>query len=121
MSYGQQCFKIVPQQRNGKYISFRKRVGRGGRIHIDRQFTRPRSTFKDSYGYYDSLKEMFPQYDGVNTFDKFRFDDDSYDQDDVVDDLRDGYVIRLVLLMLYSLLSVSRLTLSSCWLAFLLA
>jgi hypothetical protein len=94
--YGQQCFKIVPQQRNGKYISFRKRVGRGGRIHIDRQFTRPRSAFKDSYGYYDNLKEMFPQYDGVNTFDKFRFDDDSYDQDDVVDDLRDGYVTHSV-------------------------
>ncbi|KAF9938634.1 Enhancer of polycomb-like protein 1 [Modicella reniformis] len=88
--YAQQCFKIVPQQRNGKYISFRKRVGRGGRIHIDRQFARPKNAFKDSYGYYDGLKEMFPQYDGVNTFDKFRFDDDSYDQDDVVDDLRDG-------------------------------
>ncbi|KAK3825926.1 MAG: enhancer of polycomb-like-domain-containing protein [Benniella sp.] len=90
--FSQQCFKIVPQQRNGKYISYRKRVGRGGRMHIDRQFTRPRNAFKDSYGYYDSLKEIFPQYDGVNTFDKFRFDDDSYDQDDVVDDLRDGLI-----------------------------
>lgn len=66
-------------------------------MHIDRQFTRPRNAFKDSYGYYDSLKEMFPQYDGVNTFDKYRFDDDSYDQDDVVDDLRDGYVKQCLL------------------------
>ncbi|KAF9109259.1 Enhancer of polycomb-like protein 1 [Mortierella sp. AM989] len=92
LPYAQQCFKLLPQQRNGKYISFRKRVGRGGRIHIDRQFGKPRSAFKDSYGYYDGLKDMFGQYDGVNTFDKFRFDDDSYDQDDVVDDLRDGMI-----------------------------
>ncbi|KAF9198123.1 Enhancer of polycomb-like protein 1, partial [Haplosporangium sp. Z 27] len=90
--YAQQCFKIPSQQRNGKYISFRKRIGRGGRIHIDRQFAKPRNAFKDSYGYYDGLKELYGQYDGINTFDKFRFDDDSYDQDDVVDDLRDGMI-----------------------------
>ncbi|KAF8937254.1 enhancer of polycomb-like-domain-containing protein [Dissophora ornata] len=92
LPYAQQCFKILPQQRNGKYISFRKRVGRGGRIHIDRQFARPRNALKDTHGYYDSLKEAFGQYDGINTFDKFRFDDDSYDQDDIVDDLRDGMI-----------------------------
>ncbi|KAI1317947.1 Enhancer of polycomb-like protein 1 [Mortierella claussenii] len=90
--YAQQCFKTLPQQRNGKYISFRKRMGRGGRIHIDRQFAKPRNMFKDSHGYYENLRDLFPQYDGINTFDKFRFDDDSYDQDDVVDDLRDGMI-----------------------------
>ncbi|KAG0298128.1 Enhancer of polycomb-like protein 1 [Dissophora globulifera] len=92
--YAQQCFKTLPQQRNGKYISFRKRMGRGGRIHLDRQFARPRNSApKDSpHGYYESLKDMFGQYDGINTFDKFRFDDDSYDQDDIVDDLRDGMI-----------------------------
>ncbi|KAF9167210.1 Enhancer of polycomb-like protein 1 [Mortierella sp. AD011] len=92
LPYAQHYFKTVPQQRNGKYISFRKRIGRGGRIHIDRQFAKPRTAFKDSYGYYEGLKDLFGQYDGINTFDKFRFDDDSYDQDDVVDDLRDGMI-----------------------------
>ncbi|KAF9912123.1 Enhancer of polycomb-like protein 1 [Lobosporangium transversale] len=90
--YPQQFFKILPQQRNGKYMSFRKRVGRGGRIHIDRQFTRPRNMFKDSHGYYDNLKDLFLQYDGINAFDKYRFDDDSYDQDDLIDDLRDSMI-----------------------------
>lgn len=70
-------------------MSFRKRVGRGGRIHIDRQImSRSRSHYRDHY-----QKELFGgQFDGINTFDKFRFDDDSFDQDDIVDDLRDGMI-----------------------------
>lgn len=70
-------------------MSYRKRVGRGGRIHIDRQYvSRPRSHYRDHY-----QKEIFGgQFDGINTFDKFRFDDDSFDQEDIVDDLRDGMI-----------------------------
>ncbi len=56
-------------------------MGRGGRIHIDRQLSPAMASYQ---------KELFGQYDNINTFDKFRFDDDSYDQDDIVDDLRDG-------------------------------
>ncbi|OAQ24114.1 hypothetical protein K457DRAFT_142208 [Linnemannia elongata AG-77] len=86
--YAQQCFKILPQQRNGKYVSFRKRMGRGGRLHIDRQYARPRSSsYRDPY-----QKDAYGMYDGVNTFDKFRFDDDSFDQEDVIDDVRDAMI-----------------------------
>ncbi|KAG0249700.1 Enhancer of polycomb-like protein 1 [Mortierella polycephala] len=80
-STAQQCFRPMSNQRNGKFMSFRKRMGRGGRVHIDRQFVRPRSFYKELYGI-----------DDVNTFDKFRFDDDSFDQDDIVDDVRDGMI-----------------------------
>ncbi|KAF9583961.1 Enhancer of polycomb-like protein 1 [Lunasporangiospora selenospora] len=85
--YSQQCFRVLPHQRNGKYVSFRKRIGRGGRIHIDRQYARPRYPFKDPY-----QKDLYGQTDGQYTYDKFRFDDDSFDQEDIIDDLRDGYV-----------------------------
>ncbi|KAG9324465.1 hypothetical protein KVV02_006609 [Mortierella alpina] len=81
--YSQQCFKLLPPQRNAKYVSIRKRMGRGGRIHIDRQLSPAMASYQ---------RELFGQYDNINTFDKFRFDDDSYDQDDIVDDLRDGMI-----------------------------
>ncbi|KAG0043901.1 Enhancer of polycomb-like protein 1 [Gryganskiella cystojenkinii] len=90
--YAQQFYRIMPHaplQRTGRFMSFRKRVGRGGRIHIDRQYvSRSRNHYQNHY-----QKEMFGgQFDGVNTFDKFRFDDDSFDQEDMVDDLRDGMI-----------------------------
>jgi 5-methylcytosine-specific restriction endonuclease McrA len=63
-------------------------MGRGGRLHIDRQYARPRSSpYKDPY-----QKDPYGMYDGVNTFDKFRFDDDSFDQEDVIDDVRDAMI-----------------------------
>ncbi|KAI7831154.1 enhancer of polycomb-like-domain-containing protein [Gamsiella multidivaricata] len=85
----QQCFKPL---RASKDVYFRRRIGRGGRIHIDRHLNRPRNAFRDPYDYYDNIKDVYG-YDGINTFDKFRFDDDSYDHhDDIVDDLRDGLI-----------------------------
>ncbi|KAG0209826.1 Enhancer of polycomb-like protein 1 [Mortierella sp. GBA30] len=81
MPYSQQSFKLLPPQRNAKYVSIRKRMGRGGRIHIDRQLSPAMASYQ---------KELFGQYDSINTFDKFRFDDDTYDQDDIIDDLREG-------------------------------
>ncbi|KAG0075146.1 Enhancer of polycomb-like protein 1 [Podila epicladia] len=81
----QLCYRVMPQ-RNGHALAFRKRVGRGGRIHIDRHFARPRNLYRDPY-----YKELYG-FDGINTFDKFRFDDDSFDQDDIVDDVREGTI-----------------------------
>ncbi|KAF9969175.1 Enhancer of polycomb-like protein 1 [Actinomortierella ambigua] len=115
--FSQQCYKSLSQPRNGRFASFRKRMGRGGRLHIDRHFYRPSPYPKEAFardpfggvagggggpahgyngylggggGFGHPAGSPHGQQDYV--FDKFRFDNDGFDQDEIVDDLRDGMI-----------------------------